>query len=83
MPSSNISGSVNIPFQDVLENGKFKAENEIASRFAHAGVSEKQLVFSCGSGITACILLLASELALGNEKSVYDGSWTEWAQLET
>ena len=46
-------------------------------------VANKSLIFSCGSGITACIVLLASELCLQNETAVYDGSWTEWTQLES
>jgi thiosulfate/3-mercaptopyruvate sulfurtransferase len=45
-------------------------------------INDKPLVFSCGSGVTACIILLACELVLNNEKSVYDGSWTEWAQIK-
>ena len=31
----------------------------------------------CGSGVTACTLLVAAELA-GVEARLYPGSWSEW-----
>lgn len=78
----HIPGSVNIPFQSVLDDGKYKSKAELTNLFERFDFDEKPLVFSCGSGITACIVLLASELVLNNPKSVYDGSWTEWALQE-
>ena len=41
-------------------------------------LNDQPLFFTCGSGITACIVLLATELISDNPKAVYDGSWTEW-----
>lgn len=80
--SGNIPNSINIPFQDTLENGKFKSSEKLLRLFKEKDLENKSLVFSCGSGITACIVLLAAELVLRANKSIYDGSWTEWAQLE-
>lgn len=80
--SGHIPGSVNIPFQSVLGGGKYKPTAELTDLFARFNFDGKPLVFSCGSGVTACIVLLASELVLKNHTSVYDGSWTEWGQLE-
>ncbi len=80
--SGSIPNSVNIPFQDVLQDGKYKTKEELTKIFGAVILEDKPLVFSCGSGLTACILLLASELIGEKETSVYDGSWTEWAQLE-
>ena len=77
-----IPGSVNIPYTEVLENGKYKSLNELKAIFESQITNEQPLVFSCGSGITACIILLASEIIGKKETAVYDGSWTEWAQLE-
>jgi thiosulfate/3-mercaptopyruvate sulfurtransferase len=37
-----------------------------------------QRVFSCGSGITACILILASYVAGHHQAVLYDGSWAVW-----
>jgi len=42
---------------------------------------DKRVTFSCGSGITACILALGAELAGRKDLSVYDGSWTEWGSI--
>ena len=77
-----IPGSVNIPYTEVLENGKYKSKQELKAIFESQITNEQPLVFSCGSGITACIILLASEIIGKKETAVYDGSWTEWAQLE-
>jgi thiosulfate/3-mercaptopyruvate sulfurtransferase len=41
------------------------------------------ITFSCGSGITACVLALGAEVAGFKKLSVYDGSWTEWGSLTT
>jgi len=79
--SGHIPNSINIPFQSVLENGKFKSKEELRIIFNAFDVKNTPLVFSCGSGLTACIVLLACELVLENKKAIYDGSWTEWAQL--
>ena len=40
------------------------------------------MIFSCGTGITACILMLGAALANYDNTTVYDGSWTEWGSLE-
>ncbi|MBO0590043.1 sulfurtransferase [Cellulophaga sp. E16_2] len=76
-----IPNSINIPYQSILNEGKYKPISELKTIFKELKQEERPLVFSCGSGVTACILLLASELVgTKNKKSVYDGSWTEWAQ---
>jgi thiosulfate/3-mercaptopyruvate sulfurtransferase len=80
--SGSIPNSLNIPFGDVLDNGKFKSKEELKSIFSKINPENKELIYSCGSGLTACIILLAGELVLSNKTSIYDGSWTEWAQIE-
>lgn len=82
LQSGKIPNSINIPYQMVLENGKLKSKDELIKLFSSFVTVDKPLIFSCGSGITACILLIASELILSQKKSIYDGSWTEYAQLE-
>lgn len=82
MSSGHIPGSKSLPFTKVLRDGKFKPEAELRALFTGLELDEKPLIFSCGSGITACINLLAAEQVLEYPKSVYDGSWTEWASTE-
>ncbi len=77
--SCHIPGSINMPYTQLLQNGKFLPKEELATILK---ITDKPLIFTCGSGVTACIDLIAYELICKNPKSVYDGSWTEWGQLE-
>lgn len=80
LKSGHIKGSINIPFADVLFNGKYKSKKELRKLFDNKCDIDEKLVFSCGSGLTACIVLLACEIAFKKSRFVYDGSWTEWAE---
>lgn len=82
LKSGHIPNSINIPYSTVLENGKFKSESELQRLFEHKCSDEKDFVFSCGSGLTACIVLLAYEVAFKKGKYIYDGSWSEWAERQ-
>ncbi len=77
--SGHIPNSICLPFQDLMVDGHIKPCTELEPVFNELAVKDDQaFIFSCGSGITACILLLAAhQLGLRNV-SVYDGSWTEW-----
>jgi len=76
----HIPGSVNVPFDLVLENGRFKDPAAMKQLFTNAGVDwGKPIVTSCGTGVTASVLALALHLVDPQQAvSVYDGSWTEW-----
>jgi thiosulfate/3-mercaptopyruvate sulfurtransferase len=73
--NGHIPGSINVPFDTLLEDGKYKSNEALAKIF---NLIIEPLYFTCGSGITACILFLATELISDNPKAIYDGSWTEW-----
>lgn len=80
--SGCIPNSVNIPYKLLLEENKFKPVEELNTIF-QGKISETQnVVFSCGSGITACIVILAYNISCQNNLFLYDGSWTEWAELQ-
>lgn len=82
LKKGHIPGSVNIPFTEVLQHGYYRSTTELMSLFEKFNVQDRPLVFTCGSGVTACIVLLAAELVLKNKKAVYDGSWAEWGREE-
>ena len=75
----HMPGAFNVPFGDVLKDGRLKPHDEIAAAFTKAGVDlDQPAVTSCGSGVTASILTFAID-ALGKPPGrVYDGSWSEW-----
>nr|WP_086937941.1 rhodanese-like domain-containing protein [Thaumasiovibrio occultus] len=76
--SGHMPGSRNLPFGQLVKNGAMLAPEKLATRFAAFADNEQQLVMSCGSGITACILALGAYQAGYRKLAVYDGSWTEW-----
>ncbi|MDE1146563.1 MAG: 3-mercaptopyruvate sulfurtransferase [Azospirillaceae bacterium] len=75
----HIPGSRNVPFTDLIADGRLRPTDELAARFQDAGVDvNRPLVTSCGSGLTAAILALALHEIGQPDVAVYDGSWTEW-----
>ncbi len=81
LKSGNIKGSKNIPFTEFinLEDKTFKDKETIMSIFKKNKIDiNKELAFTCGSGITACILGLANSIVSGKKPIVYDGSWAEY-----
>ena len=74
----HIPNSVSLPFSTIVENGKLKAEVDLKEIFNQINPQKKELIFSCGTGITASVLALGAELSGMKNHAVYDGSWTEW-----
>lgn len=74
----HIPNARSLPFTDLLEAGKLKASPVIMDYLSSIGVKNQKLIFSCGSGITACIPLIAAQTVLDNPLLLYDGSWSEW-----
>lgn len=79
--SGTIPNSINLPYTSLLRDGKLKPNSELKTTFSKLARNEDQLYFSCGSGITACILALAATCIGYKNGSVYDGSWTEYGSL--
>ncbi|MCB4797551.1 sulfurtransferase [Neotamlana laminarinivorans] len=79
--SGTIPNSINLPFTNLIENGLLKSKEAIKLEFSRVAQLEDSIIFSCGSGITACVLALGAEIAGYKNVSVYDGSWKEWGSL--
>ena len=79
--SGTIPKSINVPYNDLLIDNKFKSTESLQYIFKSLADKEDTLVFSCGSGITACNLALGATLCGYKNLVVYDGSWTEYGNL--
>ena len=81
-----IPGSKNIPFQDCINSktNTFKTKSELIKIFNENNIDRfKPIVFTCGSGITACVLGVAYSIISGkNNILIYDGSFSEWGKLK-
>ncbi len=79
MRAGCIPNSKNLPYGDIVQDGELLPLEQLRARLTQL-VSEqtRELQFSCGSGITACILALAAYECGYANLSVYDGSWSEW-----
>ncbi|MDO4253536.1 MAG: sulfurtransferase [Kocuria sp.] len=78
--SGHMPGAVNIPFTDLAPGGFLLDAQQIRQTFADRTGSPRRWVFSCGSGITACVGALAAVAAGEQDVSVYDGSWADWGR---
>jgi len=76
--SGHMPNAKNLPFPDVLTDGHLKPVAQLRDIFENMATRDQKLITSCGSGLTACILTLAANLAGYEHLSVYDGSWAEW-----
>ena len=78
--NGRIPGALNLPFTEVLNaDGTYKSPQELRAAFAAAGVDLAQpITATCGSGVTASVLLFALHLAGVDDAALYDGSWSEW-----
>ena len=80
LKSGHIEGSKNLPFQLLLnEDRTFKKKEELIKIFDQNKIDkDKDIAFTCGSGVTACILGLANSIISGKKPTIYDGSWSEY-----
>ena len=78
--AGRIPGARNLPFAELAPGGRFLPPAELRARFEALGLqSGDEAVAYCGSGITACVLVLAAEIAGVEPVRLYPGSWSEWS----
>ncbi len=81
--SGSIKNSYCLPFSEIInEDHTFISKDKIKEKFESLKFfHNKNIVFSCGSGVTASVLALAYSLI--NAKympTIYDGSWSEYGK---
>lgn len=76
----HMPGSRNLPFNElVAPDGTVLPPDDLRRRVAAAGIDPAgPVIATCGSGVSACALVLALHLLGRNDVAVYDGAWTEW-----
>lgn len=83
--SGHIPGSVNLHYATLVnpETGEFVSIEQLNALYSRAGVDSKTpIVTTCGSGVTACMLALGLYCLNAENIPVYDGSWSEWGDLQ-
>lgn len=81
--SGHIPKSVNLHYSLLQDEwGAFLSAEKLSAAFAEIAIDTnsniEEFVFSCGSGVTACILAQAADMLFNAKFKVYDGSWSEW-----
>jgi len=79
--SGSIKNSKNLPFIECINKSDhtFKNKDELIKIFDRVGIKQdRQQVFTCGSGVTACILAMANKIINDKNPIIYDGSWSEY-----
>mgnify|MGYP005996726385 CR=1 FL=1 len=82
--SGSIENSFCLPFSELINiDGTFNDKDKILEKFKSTNCDlSKNLIFSCGSGVTASVLALAYSL-IDNKymPTIYDGSWSEYGKF--
>ncbi|MFC7773484.1 sulfurtransferase [Flavobacterium sp. GCM10027622] len=81
--AGHIPGAINIPFTENLDaNGLFLPSEVLKENYqkAFGTTPSENIIFHCGSGVTACHSLLAIAQAGMEIPKLYVGSWSEWSR---
>ncbi|MDG6347225.1 sulfurtransferase [Luteimonas sp. 8-5] len=80
--AGHVPGARNRPFPDNLSGGRFKPAAQLAEEFREvlAGREPARTIAMCGSGVTACHLILAMEHAGMPGAKLFTGSWSGWIE---
>ena len=74
----HMPGAINVHYRKLIaDDGTLKPPVALQAAFSQVDL-DKPVVTSCGSGLTAAILMMALAEIGKNDVALYDGSWTEW-----
>ena len=74
-----IPGAINAPATDALHDGVYRSADELRRHYEALGILDgKPIVVACGSGVSACVDLVALELAGIKGAQLFPGSYSEW-----
>jgi thiosulfate/3-mercaptopyruvate sulfurtransferase len=76
--AGHIPGALNRPYANNLENGVFKSSEQLRAEFAPLVQAKKNIILSCGSGVTACHNALALSHAGIDTWRLFAPSWSGW-----
>ena len=79
--AGHIPGAHNYFWADVMEGGKFKGEASLKEHFAPLS-DKKEIVVSCGSGVSACPNIMALKSLGFNNVKLYPGSFSDWISYD-
>ena len=81
LPSGHIPNSKSLPASDLISsNGYLKSLEELNEYFLNKNINKKNdIIATCGSGVSACVISIALYCLGKEDVPIYDGSWTEWA----
>jgi thiosulfate/3-mercaptopyruvate sulfurtransferase len=77
--AGHIPGAVNAPVAGNLAGGRFRPSPELRALYEKLGAGNKEIIASCGSGVTACHTLLSLDLAGLPPGRLYVGSFSDWS----
>jgi len=79
--AGHVPGAINLPFGECLnEDGTWKEKEDLIRTWRKVLGDDRDAPWNvmCGSGVTACHLVISGQLAGRREPRLYVGSWSEW-----